>query len=56
MLAGINLKKVEKAEKTEGPTSTGGGNDVASILARRIAVEFSDSDCDSSDYDSEWDD
>lgn len=39
---GINLKKVEQKERSEQPVSS--GNDVASILARRIAVEFSDSD------------
>ena len=48
------MKKVEKQENKE-TTSTGGKNDVASILARRIAVEFTDSE--DSDYsdEGEWD-
>jgi len=55
--AGINLKKVEQREKTAAAETTSGGNDVASILARRIAVEFSDSESDSfSSDDADWDD
>lgn len=53
---GINLKKVEEKERSQAPTSA--SNDVASILARRIAVEFSDSDVSDSTYasDDDWDD
>ena len=52
--SGINLKKVEQREKTEATTSS--ANDVASILARRIAVEFSDTESESydSDDDDDW--
>lgn len=50
---GIKLRKVEKIEQKE--VERGNGlHDVASILARRVAVEFSDSDSASdSDCDSE---
>ncbi|XP_054266227.1 actin-binding protein WASF3 isoform X2 [Macrosteles quadrilineatus] len=50
---GIKLRKVEKNEQKEGER-TNALHDVASILARRVAVEFSDSDSASeSEYDSE---
>lgn len=54
---GINLRKVEQKEKS-APAPSSGGNDVASILARRIAVEFSDSDESDSTLasDEDWDD
>lgn len=39
---GINLRKVEN--KKGDDKGTGGTSDVASILARRVAVEMSDSD------------
>lgn len=48
--------QVEQKEQSQAPTSA--GNDVASILARRIAVEFSDSDVSDSTYatdDDDWD-
>lgn len=50
---GIKLRKVEKIEQKE--VERGNGlHDVASILARRVAVEFSDSDSGSdSECDSE---
>lgn len=50
---GIKLRKVEKNEQKE--VERGNGlHDVASILARRVAVEFSDSDSASeSEYDSD---
>lgn len=50
---GIKLRKVEKIEQKE--VERGNGlHDVASILARRVAVEFSDSDSASeSEYDSD---
>ena len=53
-LAGIALKKVEAKEAQENGKGQG-LSDVATILARRVAVEFSDSDdCPSdSEYDSD---
>lgn len=42
-LSGIKLRKVEKIEQKE-VERVNALNDVASILARRVAVEFSDSD------------
>lgn len=41
--SGIKLRKVEKIEQKE-VERVNALNDVASILARRVAVEFSDSD------------
>lgn len=54
---GIKLRKVEKIEQKE-VERVNALNDVASILARRVAVECSDSDSASeSECDSEgWDD
>ncbi|XP_047107423.1 wiskott-Aldrich syndrome protein family member 2 isoform X1 [Schistocerca piceifrons] len=54
---GIKLRKVEKIEQKE-VERVNALHDVASILARRVAVEFSDSDSASeSEYDSEgWGD
>lgn len=50
---GIKLRKVEKNEQKE-VERVNALHDVASILARRVAVEFSDSDSASeSEYDSE---
>lgn len=50
---GIKLRKVEKIEQKE-TERTNALHDVASILARRVAVEFSDSDSASeSEYDSD---
>ena len=57
LYVGISLRKVEvktTAAKEEKVTTTYG--DVASILARRVAMEMSDSDSGSSEYDSDgWD-
>lgn len=60
---GIALKKVEQREKAKKEEANGGQSareDVASILARRVAVEMSDSDNENvtdSEYDSdEWGD
>lgn len=51
-VVGIKLRKVEKKEQKEN--SSGGLTDVASILARRVAIELSGTDTDSdSDDDSE---
>ncbi|XP_021956734.1 wiskott-Aldrich syndrome protein family member 2 isoform X2 [Folsomia candida] len=56
---GINLRKVETKKEPNGKEDKSGGTygDVASILARRVAVEMSDSDSGSgSEYDSDqWD-
>lgn len=48
------MEKTEESRKTQSFV----GMDVASILARRVAVELSDSDSDSSEEwsDDEWDD
>jgi hypothetical protein len=54
IIMGKQLRKVEKKTEENRKTQRFVGNDVASILARRIAVEMSDSDADSSDGD--WDD
>ncbi|KAI6652885.1 Wiskott-Aldrich syndrome protein family member 2-like [Oopsacas minuta] len=48
---GTTLRKVEK--RKEEPPQPSRGNDVASILARRIAIEISDSD---SEYDDDYSD
>uniref|UniRef100_A0A8C6WKX6 Wiskott-Aldrich syndrome protein family member n=1 Tax=Neogobius melanostomus TaxID=47308 RepID=A0A8C6WKX6_9GOBI len=46
---GFNLRKTEAEREQEKKVDT--GNDVAAILARRIAVECSDSEDDSSEFD-----
>ncbi|KAG8451253.1 hypothetical protein GDO86_003474 [Hymenochirus boettgeri] len=52
---GFQLRKVE--EQMEHEKRDVGGNDVATILSRRIAVEYSDSEDDSSEFDEEeWSD
>ena len=63
IFSGIALKKVEQREKLKKEEADGQTTqtDVASILARRVAVEMSDSDnenaSDGSEYDSdEWGD
>ena len=53
---GMNLRKTQQETKSEKKEANM-GNDVASILARRIAMEFSDSEDDDDDYsDGEWSD
>ncbi|KAK2716107.1 actin-binding protein WASF3-like [Artemia franciscana] len=54
---GISLRKVEeqKIKSRESEPSTNGLHDVASILARRVAIEFSDTESDS-DSSGEWGD
>ncbi|OQR76771.1 wiskott-Aldrich syndrome protein family member 3-like [Tropilaelaps mercedesae] len=51
---GIKLRRVEdnKAKETEKNVQP---RDVASILARRVALEYSDSESESDEGDSEWD-
>ncbi|XP_066495001.1 actin-binding protein WASF2 [Tiliqua scincoides] len=52
---GFQLRKVEEQREQEKRDVV--GNDVATILARRIAVEYSDSEDDSSEFDEdEWSD
>ncbi|KAL6457066.1 hypothetical protein MHYP_G00340290 [Metynnis hypsauchen] len=52
---GFNLRKVEEQREQEKRDVV--GNDVAAILSRRIAVECSDSEDDSSEFDDEeWSD
>lgn len=51
-IAGITLRKVEKIEQKEKERSTA-FHDVASILARRVAIELSESEDSDSDEDSE---
>ena len=53
IIKGKQLRKVEKTEESR-KTQQFVGTDVASILARRIAVEMSDSESESTD--GEWDD
>ncbi|MBN3294316.1 WASF3 protein, partial [Polypterus senegalus] len=52
---GIQLKKVQEQREQEAKREPV-GNDVATILSRRIAVEYSDSDDDSEFDDNEWSD
>ena len=55
ILLGFNLRKVEAQREQEKRDHF--GNDVAAILSRRIAVECSDSEDDSSEFDDdEWSD
>ena len=51
-----DIQVEQKERASQAPTSS--GNDVASILARRIAVEFSDSDVSDSTLasDDDWED
>ncbi|XP_041096401.1 wiskott-Aldrich syndrome protein family member 2-like [Polyodon spathula] len=52
---GFNLRKVEEQREQEKRDHV--GNDVAAILSRRIAVECSDSEDDSSEFgDEDWSD
>lgn len=49
VISGFNLRKVEAQREQEKRDHS--GNDVAAILSRRIAVECSDSEDDSSEFD-----
>ncbi|XP_074995978.1 actin-binding protein WASF3 isoform X1 [Calonectris borealis] len=51
---GIQLKKVQEQREQEAKREPV-GNDVATILSRRIAVEYSDSD-DDSEFENDWSD
>ncbi|KAG7274366.1 hypothetical protein CRUP_028687 [Coryphaenoides rupestris] len=50
---GIKLKQVQDLQEQQNKPV---GNDVATILSRRIAVEYSDSDDDSELEDNDWSD
>ncbi|NXY89167.1 WASF3 protein, partial [Alcedo cyanopectus] len=52
---GIQLKKVQEQREQEAKREPV-GNDVATILSRRIAVEYSDSDDDSEFEENDWSD
>lgn len=52
---GIQLKKVQEQQEQQNKREPV-GNDVATILSRRIAVEYSDSEDDSELEDNEWSD
>lgn len=52
---GIQLKKVQEQREQEAKREPV-GNDVATILSRRIAVEYSDSDEDSEFDENDWSD
>lgn len=51
---GIKLRKVEQMRDDIRHQKQSNLHDVASILARRVAIELSDSDSDSDDSDEEW--
>ncbi|XP_073341552.1 actin-binding protein WASF3-like isoform X1 [Pagrus major] len=54
---GIQLRKVqEQREQEEAKKREPAGNDVATILSRRIAVEYSESEDESEPEDQEWSD
>lgn len=56
---GITLRKVEDSKRRVEAEKQNMGNDVASILARRVAMQASDSDesdQDSGDEENDWDD
>lgn len=54
-LAGIQLKKVQEQQEQQAKREPV-GNDVATILSRRIAVEYSDSEDDSELEENDWSD
>lgn len=54
-LLGIQLKKVQEQQEQQNKREPV-GNDVATILSRRIAVEYSESDEDSELDENEWSD
>ncbi len=53
--SGIQLKKVQEQQEQQNKRQPV-GNDVATILSRRIAVEYSDSEDDSELEENEWSD
>lgn len=54
LFLGIKLRKVEQLRDDIRHQKQSNLHDVASILARRVAIELSDSDSDSDDSDEEW--
>jgi WAS family protein len=52
--SGIKLRKVEQLRDDIRQQKQSNLHDVASILARRVAIELSDSESDSDDSDEEW--
>lgn len=52
--SGIKLRKVEQLRDDIRQQKQSNLHDVASILARRVAIELSDSESDSEDSDEEW--
>lgn len=52
---GIQLKKVQEQQEQQAKREPV-GNDVATILSRRIAVEYSDSEDDSELEENDWSD
>ena len=54
-ISGIQLKKVQEQQEQQAKKEPV-GNDVATILSRRIAVEYSDSEDDSELEENEWSD
>lgn len=55
LISGFQLRRVEEQQEQEKRDVV--GNDVATILSRRIAVEYSDSEDDSSEFDEDdWSD
>lgn len=54
-LTGIQLKKVQEQQEQQSKREPV-GNDVATILSRRIAVEYSNSEDDSELEENEWSD
>lgn len=53
--SGIQLKKVQEQQEQQAKWEPV-GNDVATILSRRIAVEYSDSEDDSELEENDWSD
>ena len=54
LLPGIKLRKVEQLRDDIRQQKQSNLHDVASILARRVAIELTDSESDSDDSDEEW--
>lgn len=54
IILGIKLRKVEALRDDIRHQKQSNLHDVASILARRVAIELSDSESDSDDSDEEW--
>lgn len=55
LLLGIQLKQVQEQQEQQNKRKPA-GNDVATILSRRIAMEYTDSEDDSELDENEWSD